>query len=144
MMSDAIVVGIDGSPDSNAALQWAIDEARLRDCELVVVHAWSITALAMLGSYGYALDAKPPEEAGQALLDETMQRIAESGINTRSVLAQGSASHAIITAANEANLVVVGARGHGGFSGLVLGSVSNQVVHHALCPVVVVPLRASD
>ena len=140
MSDNTIVVGVDSSPEANAALQWAVDEARLRNCEIVVVHAWNLTAFAMIGSYGYALDAQPLQEAGQQILDDVMKTVLDSGVSARGVVLEGSASGAIIAAAKDARLVVVGARGHGGFAGLLLGSVSTQVVHHAPCPVVVVPL----
>jgi nucleotide-binding universal stress UspA family protein len=135
-----IVVGIDGSEGSQRALLWAVDEARLRDAEIEVVHSWHIP---YTGGYyaAAAIDWRPVEKSAQAVLDHAVDGVETAGLRhpvTRTLSTDGPAP-AILAAAKDADLVIVGSRGRGGFTGLLLGSVSHQVAHHATCPVVVVP-----
>lgn len=134
-----IVVGVDSSPDSRRALVWAIEEARLRDATLDLVHAYptpDLTALPMVVTL-------PSDEelrgAAIAILDEVLEDVggADDLQITRTVRAGGAAS-VLTQAAEGADLLVVGARGLGGFRGLLMGSVSQQSVTHSPCPVVVV------
>jgi len=131
-----VVVGIDDSKESDAALDWAIDEADLQRAELTIVHAWS---------YPYALDS--PAAAvrdvmrvdAACVLDRAVERANSRGgtvVDCR--LVEGNAAEAVIEAAEGADLIVVGSRGRGGFRSLLLGSVSSAVVHHTHCPTVVV------
>ena len=136
-----IVVGVDGSPDATRALDWAIDEARRRDLRLLLVHGVEIGAAAA-SPYGTGMVLEQLEEAGQAVLDAAQAYAAEHGATVEVRIEIGSAAHALIEASRHAEMVVVGNRGHGGFMGLLLGSVSSAVVHHAHCPVVV--LRPED
>lgn len=135
-----VVVGIDGSDAGERALRWAIEEARVRDAELEIVHAWHMP---YIGGYPYtvaAYDPTPFEGAARDTL-EAAADLAIAGDLPRPVqrtLASGSAAEAILSAAEGVDLVIVGSRGLGGFTGLLLGSVSHQVAHHAPCPVVVV------
>ena len=137
-----IVVGVDGSKGSQLALDWAVNEARLRGAQLSVLHAWHVQYFC-----GYPLAPQPPvdpelfENAAHQILDEMVDAIDASGLATpiEKKLVQSGAATALLLAAENADLVVMGARGLGGFMGLLLGSVSNQVTHHASCPVVVVP-----
>jgi len=134
-----IVVGNDGSKDALAARRWAVDEARIRAAALEVVHAW----LPYPSGNPYSLamvDPAPFEEAARAVLDEAVDGVDTSGLTepVQRTLHCGGASAAILEAAAGADLVVVGSRGLGGFRGLLLGSVGQQLVHHAPCPVVVV------
>jgi nucleotide-binding universal stress UspA family protein len=131
-----VVVGVDGSPASDRALAWAVDEAVVRHADLVVVHAWQIPAAGELAGF----DVDRLDEGARSVLDQALARVDVSGlerpVDRRPVCAHPSS--ALLEAGEGAELVVVGARGRGGFSGLLLGSVSQQVAHHATGPLIVV------
>ena len=137
-----IVVGIDGSPTSRAALHWALDEARAHGAAVTVVHAWHdpYTGSALPFAPGL-IDPTSYHAVGERLLDSVVDAENLSGLSepVRRLVVHDSAAHALVEAADGADLLVVGSRGHGGFTGLLLGSVSQQVIHHARCPVVVLP-----
>lgn len=145
--SGRIVVGIDGSEQARRALEWAVEEARLRESALVVVHAYTIPSVYLAPEPG--LGAAPPlpdpelvnrlEDAAGKLLAEELGRVDVSGVEVDGRVVAGLAADAVLQAAEDADLVVVGSRGLGGVKSLVLGSVSRQVAHHAPCPVVIVP-----
>jgi nucleotide-binding universal stress UspA family protein len=144
-MASRIVVGVDGSDGSVAALRWALGEARLRGAGVEVIHSWDYPYLAYTEVTGMAagvVSREDLEKVGQEVLQATIDRVAgeASGIDVRPVVMQGGAAATLLQAAVGADLLVVGTRGHGGFTGLLLGSVSQHAVHHAPCPVVVVPL----
>jgi len=139
--SPRIVVGIDGSHTSQQALRWAVEEARVRQATVEVVHAWH---LAYVGGYPYtagSFDPAPFEDAGRQALDEAIAGVDTTGLPgpLHPVLHMGDAAGGILETAEGADLVVVGSRGLGGFTGLLLGSVGHQVANHAPCPVVVIP-----
>jgi nucleotide-binding universal stress UspA family protein len=146
-----IVVGVDGSPGAAKALRWALAEARLREASLLVVHAWMVPLIDalpepwMIGSPPVG----PSDEevyahlaaAAKSMLDDSLDqaRSQEPRLEVEGEIVEARAAAALIAAAGDADLLVVGSRGRGGFAGLLLGSVSAQCVHHAPCPVVVVP-----
>ena len=137
-----VVVGIDGSPASLEALEWAVEAAVARRAELRVVHAWHLPYVGT-DIYGGMLAVDPDtfEDVARKVVDDALAKVDTRGLDvpmTTCVVHDGAAP-AVLAAAAEADLVVVGARGTGGFTGLLLGSASNQIVHHAPCPVVVVP-----
>lgn len=137
-----ITVGTDGSPGALAAMDWAIAEATLRGADLRIVHAWSP---AQIGPYPYvAPDAYAVfEQAARDLLDRVADDAdAASGGRCERVLTSSPSAGALIAAAETSDLLVLGARGHGGFIGLLLGSVSSSVAHHCPCPLVIVPAPA--
>lgn len=138
----SIVVGVDGSPGSLEALEWAVAEARLRQTDLRVIWAWAFPAYAYSG-YIAVPAVEPYEQAAKEALDKTMADAAASmdlsGLSVKSELVHGSAAEVLIEASADASVVVVGSRGHGGFAGLLLGSVSQAVAAHAHCPVVIIP-----
>jgi nucleotide-binding universal stress UspA family protein len=135
--SGRIVVGVDGSPGSRAALRWAADEARLRRARVEAVHCW---AYHPVGTELAFLDPAVFEEGAATVLHDAVANLGDTGeVELDLRLVQGPAARTLLDAAEGAQLLVVGARGHGGFTGLLLGSVSQQVVHHAPCPVVIVP-----
>lgn len=140
-----IVVGVDGSPNSIAALEWAIEEAALRNTQLDVVLVWHEPYVD--GNFGLVptWDHEEFLRSYRAQLDKIIAGVDASALATppRAVLLEGSVSGGLVAAAGDADLLVVGSRGHGGFVGLLLGSVSHQVAAHAPCPVVVVPAAAS-
>jgi nucleotide-binding universal stress UspA family protein len=135
-----IVVGIDGSENARDALRWALDEARRRRAALEVVHAWQMPAL---WAYPYApvgIESLPFEEKARELVDQALRHEDTASIpHIDRVLVCGGGASAVLHLAKGADLVVVGTRGLGGFKGLLLGSVSTQIAHHAPCPVVAVP-----
>ncbi|MEZ5102702.1 MAG: universal stress protein [Thermoleophilia bacterium] len=136
-----VVVGVDDSPGSVAALRFALREAALRGALLRVVHAWTVPALGeAAGMVPLLLDDLRREE--HAVLDRAIEQATDGGrpdVDLQRVLVEDPPGRALIEAAHDAQLVVVGSRGRGGFAGLLLGSVSQQVAHHAPCPVVIVP-----
>lgn len=136
-----VVVGVDGSADAARALHWALDEAYAHGCKVVLVHGVQI-GTAAASPYGSGMVLEQLEEAGREVLDHAVVVAKAAGVPAETRLEIGSAAHALIEASRGAELLVVGSRGHGGFAGMLLGSVSSACVHHAHCPVVVV--RPSD
>lgn len=137
-----IVVGVDGSATSRAALRWAVDEGRRHGASVTAVHAWHdpYTGSALPFAPGL-LDPTSYQAVGERLLDSVINEVDVSGLAepVRRLVVHGSAAQALVEAAEDADLLVVGSRGRGGFAGLLLGSVSQQVIHHAPCPVLVLP-----
>jgi len=138
-----IVVGVDGSPASKEALAWALAEARLRQATVEVVHVWSFPTVG-LTTYGTAtLPAIAPadlEHAARETMDAVLARAVDQDhpVPLRTTVEEGHPVDVLLERAKGADLLVVGSRGHGGFAGMLLGSVSSHVVQHAPCPVVVV------
>lgn len=135
-----VVVGVDGSPGSSTALAFAAVEARLRHAVLRVVHGWSIPPMV----YPMVMTAEAFEQLPKQARSRVDGQVAEvlgpdPGLTVETVVEEGPAAEVVLEAAKGADLVVVGSRGRGGFAGLLLGSVSSQVAHHAPCPVVIVP-----
>lgn len=132
-----IVVGVDGSVASREALLWALDEARVRRAECLLLHAWSFGVAA---ASPYVADALPQiAQDAQWLLDEELNVAGASGVPAKGVLVEGSAASALIDASLDADLLVVGTRQRSELTAAVLGSVSAACVQGAVCPVVVVP-----
>jgi nucleotide-binding universal stress UspA family protein len=143
---ERVVVGIDGSEPSEAALRWALDEGAARKAVLQVVHAWEAPVIygPVGGVSGSEIGAI--ESGAHRLVDDMIERLDETAASVeveRTVLPGGPAS-SLLDAAEGADLVVVGRRGLGGFGRLLLGSVSEHVARHAPCPVVVVPTASGD
>jgi nucleotide-binding universal stress UspA family protein len=137
---ETIVVGVDGSQGSAAALRWALREARLRGTKIRVVHAWVYPEVSTYHDAAHVLRIPFGEEAA-ALLDRVVESVSSEaeGLEIEKVVVEGQAAPALVEAAKDASLLVVGSRGLGGFAGLLLGSVSQQCAHHATCPLVIVP-----
>jgi len=139
-----ITVGIDGSHDAHLALEWAMQEAAARHVPLTVVTVHDVPVSGWTGN-PIILPADEPalERAYQAAGDAVAKAAAALGeskppsVKVRAV--NGFPAQELIEASRDADLLVVGSRGGGGFARLLLGSISDQVVHHAYCPVVVVP-----
>jgi nucleotide-binding universal stress UspA family protein len=136
-----VVVGHDGSRCAQDALRWAAALARRADLDLHVVRAWSLMTAPQPSTWepGYV---PPLTDYEKAVLDELSRHVVAAGLDP-SVRVTCHVVHrppvqALMGAAGGAHLLVVGARGRGGFTGLLLGSVSDQLVHHAPCPVTVV------
>lgn len=133
-----IVVGVDSSTDARRALSWAVAEARLRGSELEIVHAFPTPELVALPT----VVTLPTDEELRSSADEVIDAVvAEVGgvdeLTVTRTVRVGSAASVLCDRSVDAELLVVGARGLGGFRGLLLGSVTHQVVAHATCPVVV-------
>lgn len=138
-MDERIVVGVDGSTGSQAALRFAIQEASLRQARVEAVLAWHWPAMAAETALPAGID---PKGWAQSTLDDTLATLSAGDGGDTDVegrIVEGHAAAALLEAAKGAELLVVGSRGHGGFTGLLLGSVGQHVVSHAPCPVVVVP-----
>ena len=133
-----IVVGVDGSPSSAHALRWAVRHARATGGEVHAVMAWMPPSVYAWGP-GLPDDINWSEDCFTAL--EQMIKEALEGPDADQVqrhVVRGHPAQALIDQAVGADLLVVGCRGHGGFTGMLLGSVSQHVVAHAPCPVLVV------
>jgi nucleotide-binding universal stress UspA family protein len=168
-----IVVGVDGSPGARTALAWAAEEARLRQAVLQVVHSFHSRKVAASGYFptqhaqrATVEDAGGPSQQeltaslhGRAEFEEAVRRQAEELVEAlvgemektvgglevqRTVVADRHTAEVLVQLSADADLLVVGTRGHGGFGELLLGSVSHAAVLHAVCPVVVVPSRRDE
>ncbi|HEY3467647.1 MAG TPA: universal stress protein [Amycolatopsis sp.] len=136
-----VVVGVDGSPLSEAAIAWAFEEASLHNARLVALYAWHDGDTAGLFSDGnVAFQGEPVQESGRRLLAQRLagwqEKYPEVVVERR--VEHDKPRHRLLSASRDARLVVVGSRGRGGFAGLVLGSTSQALLHHAGCPVLVV------
>ena len=140
-LDGGVVVGHDGSRCAQEALAWAGRLARRADVDLHVVRAWSMTTAPQPSTWepGYV---PPMSDWEQAVHDELTGHVAavrlDPAVRVTCHVVHRSPVQGLLAAAEGASLLVVGARGRGGFSGLLLGSVSDQLVHHAACPVTVV------
>jgi nucleotide-binding universal stress UspA family protein len=144
-----IVVGVDQSEQAKEALRFAFEEAKLRHAKLRIVHAWrygTINGTGLEGCYpAVGADVSEVRGAAEQALEETLR---ESLSDTDAVeverrVVEGPPAGVLVDQSRDADLLVVGSRGHGGFAGLLLGSVSQQVSHHAACPVVIVRPNAN-
>jgi nucleotide-binding universal stress UspA family protein len=140
-----IVVGVDGSPGSKAALEWAIREAQVRASSVHILVVWQYPLATPANVWGLGMDPSlDVQQAVEAASTEVASRLgltasAQGDAATTWAATEGDPARALLAASEDADLVVVGSRGHGAFVGALLGSVSHQVVAHAHCPVVVVP-----
>jgi nucleotide-binding universal stress UspA family protein len=137
-LARTIVVGVDGSDGSKRALAFAIDEAAAHDWRVMVVHGVDV-GLSAADPYGGGAVLEQLQEAGRVVLDAAAAEVTTRGLEVTTRLEVGSPAYALVDAAKGAAMLVVGSRGHGGFVGLLLGSVSSACVHHAHCPIVVIP-----
>ena len=136
-----IVVGVDGSPNSRTALTWAAAEAADHGADLVVINVWEHTLLPPAGSVSvserYVPD--PSQRTAEDLVNVIKEELGENPlVLVQPQVKQGNPAKVLIDQSENADLLVVGTRGHGGFRGLVLGSVSQHVAAYANCPVTVV------
>jgi nucleotide-binding universal stress UspA family protein len=128
-----IVVGVDGSPEADAAMHLAYEEALVRKGELVIVHAWQYPP------FGPGGDDRRQAEERLAASVERFRTEVDPVVPITEKLVGGDPRYALTAASADADLLVVGSRGLGRVSAAVLGSVSTYVLHHAQCPVEVVP-----
>jgi nucleotide-binding universal stress UspA family protein len=140
-MNGGILVGHDGSECAQHALRWAAELSRRADLDLHVLRAWSMTTAPRPASWspGYV---PPMEDWAATVLEELTRQVTaahlDPAVRVSSHVVHRSPAKGLIETAEGADLLVVGARGRGGFGGLLLGSVSDQCVHHAPCPVTVI------
>jgi nucleotide-binding universal stress UspA family protein len=141
---NTIVVGVDDSPEAKDALRWAVDEARLRRVQLVVLHAWEVPPLPPVVDVEPIAPPLDPsiipvmEDAATRLVERVVAEVvAGADVDVRPVTAQGPPATVLLDAVDDDDLLVVGSHGAGGLKRLLLGSVSQEVVNHAPCPVLV-------
>ncbi|HEV8222285.1 MAG TPA: universal stress protein [Streptosporangiaceae bacterium] len=139
-----ITVGIDGSHNSHRALDWAVQEAATRHSGLTVLTVHQVIASWATGNPVTVPGDKALQEKERLAVEEATEKALKdaeparpASVQVRSIM--GFAAEELIEASKDSDLLVIGARGGGGFHRLTLGSISSQVAHHAHCPVVVVP-----
>ncbi|HEV2375316.1 MAG TPA: universal stress protein [Streptosporangiaceae bacterium] len=135
-----IVAGVDGSPSSMSGLQWAVEQARLTASKVDAVIAWHYPAVT--GGFGMAPivmfdDFDFAEAAEKVLAAAVAEAVPDAADAVRQLVVEGNPAQVLLDAAEGADLLVVGSRGHGGFGGTMLGSVGQHCVYHAHCPVLV-------
>ena len=136
-----IVVGVDGSETSRRALRWALDYADAED-HIVAAHVWRLIPA---GAFEVpAIDLTDLEARARTVLQEALDEVVGDVAGDESPtidteVRMGHVGEALIELSTDADQLVVGTRGYGGFRGLLLGSVSTYIVHHARCPVTIVP-----
>ena len=144
-----VVVGVDGSDGGAAALEFAAAEAALRKVELRIVSAWEVPAAVYGSGFTPPMDAGTLQAFGaraQEVADDAAGAVKklQPSQQVDAVAVAGQPADVLLAQGADADLIVVGRRGLGGFRTLLLGSVSQQVVHYATCPVVVVNQPATD
>jgi nucleotide-binding universal stress UspA family protein len=136
-MTYRIVVGVDGSKHSRAALLWALDEAQCHSGEVTALFAWQVPFLSFPGAF----DREELEQASKDFLVATVSEIVPTPpVPLRTIVAEGDPTESLVEASKEADLLVLGIRGRSPFAGLLLGSVSQGAAATASCPVVLVKL----
>jgi nucleotide-binding universal stress UspA family protein len=135
-----IVVGVDGSDASDRALWWAAQESRLRGLPLLLVTCWTFPALVSPVPFQPPISAEVLAGEAQAVLKDAVERVLGREADTldwEGEVVEGAPSLRLLELSKDAAMVVVGSRGRGGFTGLLLGSVSQHLTEHASCPVMV-------
>jgi nucleotide-binding universal stress UspA family protein len=140
-----IVVGVDGSPQSRRALRWAADEATLRGAHLSLIYAFTLPHLGPEQALPTDVINRI-QRAAKDLVENEVDELGEiaAGLEISCAATEGLPAQILLEAARDADLLVVGSRGRGGFKALLLGSVSQQCAHHATCPVVIVPAELPE
>jgi len=137
-----IVVGVDGSQAAREALAWAVRQAELTGASIDAVIAWHNPVVIGGMPYGplAVLEESDFGRFAAITLDNSIRAVvgADSAVSLRPVIQEGNAAQVLVDAADGADLLVVGSRGHGGFAEALLGSISQHCVHHARCPVVII------
>lgn len=141
-----IVVGADGSQGAAYALDFAIREAAIRRVKLRVVSAWEIPPSVLASVVASKEFYEEFRENAVNVAREAAARVAElePGVEHEEIVVEGQAAKALLANAEDAELLVVGRRGHGSFREMLLGSISRQVVVHAKCPLVIVPYPTQE
>lgn len=137
-----LIVGVDGSKNAVAALRWAVAAAGPREAVVEAVYVWQIPALAYGAPGGYPpVDPRDMQQAAQAVVDSAVAEITPGDVKVLTRCEEGYPLDVLRRAADEPDVIatVVGARGHSGLAGLVLGSVSHALTHHLTKPLVIVP-----
>lgn len=137
----AVVAGVDGSKSSAQAIDFAFDQADALRAQVVAIHAWTSPFLTYAdGASMLQFDEEKVREESRLLVAESVAGAAADHPDVRwtTELVSGSAAQALVRRSESADLIVVGSRGRGGFTGLLLGSVSQSVLHHAHCPIAIV------
>ncbi|QUQ64054.1 universal stress protein [Kutzneria sp. CA-103260] len=135
-----VVVGIDGSPTSDAALAFAMDEAALRSVPLIAYHVWNDTSFEPgVQNQPFVLDWDAIRDAEEQVLAERLAGwpVRYPEVEIRRVVERDRPARGLVRQSARAQLVVVGSRGRGGLAGMLLGSTSHALIHHAACPVIV-------
>ena len=140
-----VVVGVDRPATTEAAIEFAMEAAAARSAAVVAVHAWSGQIL-LPGMPKIMAHWNPTEAEERRAVSEQMAGWAEKfpGVPVEVVVSRDNPAHSLLAQASRAQLIVVGPRGRGGFAGMVLGSVSNAIVHRAPCPVAVVRTETAE
>ncbi len=142
-----IVVGVDDSPHARRALEWALQEARAREATVIAVHAWRAPVVAHTPvAAAMAAETAVLEVTAPSPVDRVLDTVDADGVDLERRTRVGDPANVLIETAREehADLLVVGSRGHGGFLGLLLGSISATLAHHTPCPLVIVPDPHAD
>jgi nucleotide-binding universal stress UspA family protein len=138
-----IVVGVDGSDASKLALRWAIEEAQAHGASVIALHAWEVPPpvpeVAPIPTIDPVALFPEFQNVAEKLVTDVVEEVVgdDTSVPVEPVAVEGPPALAVIDAARDADLVVVGSRGLGGFKALLLGSVSHQIAQHAPCPVVI-------
>jgi len=138
-----VIAGIDGSDHSQRALEWAVGEAAARHLPLIAINVYQPVARVWGSAIADQEDPDLAEHARKAAQEQVDEAVARSGdsrpesVTVRVV--RGIPSEELPSAAGDADTIVVGSRGAGGFAQLLLGSVASHLAHHAYCPVVIIP-----
>ena len=143
-MTGRILVGVDGSDGSRRALAWAIEQAAARGAVVQPVIVWERSF--DYGSEQYWPADEKIAEAARKRLAAVVTEVAgpDPAVTIDPLVLEGDPGRILCARSASADLLVIGSRGHGGFAGLVLGSVSTKCAHHSRCPVVIVPRRDQD
>jgi nucleotide-binding universal stress UspA family protein len=136
-----IVVGVDGSPASKVAVEFATREAAVHGVALRLVTAWEMPTSVLSGGGVPTELYKSFEAAARTTVDEAaaLAKTVEPSVVVETRVVEGHAGNALVEESADAGLVAIGRRGHSGFAEFLLGSISHQVADHAKCPVVIVP-----
>jgi nucleotide-binding universal stress UspA family protein len=134
-MTHRIVVGVDGSEHGNAALRWAVDEAKVHESEVIAVFAWQLPFVGIPDAF----DRDEMEMICRTFVADAVETVVrDTPVPITKLVAEGDVRASLIEAAKNADMLVLGSRGRRGFAALKLGSVSQECVQHVACPVVII------